>query len=77
MSLVKTTRDRAFISMLIDSGGRLSEICSIGEPQILWDRHVARTIAKGGREVMLTLSTTSEALLKDWFTECPPNGGSI
>ncbi len=70
------TRDRAIISTLVDSSGRLSEVSNINEGDILWDRHVIKVTAKGDREVLMPFSTATEALLRDWFTEYRPNGGS-
>jgi len=77
LSHVDNTRDRAIISTLIDSGGRLSEVSNIHEVDILWDKHVIRAIAKGKREVHMPFSRATETLLKDWLAEYHPNGGSI
>jgi len=77
LSHVDNTRDRAIISTLIDSSGRLSEVSNIDEGDILWDKHVIKATAKGDREVLMPFSTATETLLRDWFTEYHPNGGSI
>jgi len=74
---VDTTRDKAFLSTLIDSSGRLSEVCSINEADIAWDRQVIKVIGKGGREVLMPFSTATETLLRDWLAEYHPTGGSI
>jgi len=77
LSNIDNTRDRAIISTLIDSSGRLSEVSNIHEDDILWEKNVIKTIAKGGHEVSLPLSEASKLLIKDWLTEYQPNGGSI
>ncbi len=77
ISHVDFVRDRAIISLLIDSGGRLSEISEIYEDNILWDKRIIKVIAKGGHEVLMPFSPTTEALLKDWLAEYQPNGGTI
>ena len=77
LSHVDNTRDKAIISTLIDSGGRLSEVSNIYEDNILWDRGVIKVTAKGSREVLMPLSKTSEILIKDWLTEYRPNSGTI
>ena len=83
LSHVDNTRERALISTLIGSGGRLSEVSNISEASninkgdILWDRHVIKATAKGDREVLMPFSTATETLLRDWLTEYHPNGGSI
>ena len=74
---VENTRDRAVLSLLIDSGGRLSEVSNINEVDILWDKHLIRAIAKGGREVLMPFGKASEILIRDWLTEFHPNGVSI
>ncbi len=74
---VSNTRDRAIICTLIDSSGRLSEISNIHENDILWEKHMIKAIAKGGREVLMPLSVDTEILLRDWLAEYHPNGGSI
>ena len=74
---VSNTRDRAIICTLIDSSGRLSEISNIYENDILWEKHMIKAIAKGGREVLMPISVDTEILLRDWLAEYHPNGGSI
>ena len=77
LSHVSDTRDRAILSTLIDTSGRLSEVSNINEVDILWDKHVIKANAKGGREVLMPFSTTTKTLLRGWLTEYQPNGGPI
>ena len=77
LSQVDNTRDGAIISTLIDSRGRLAEISSICEGDILWDKSVIKAIAKGGQEVYMPFSPATGNLLREWFTEYNTNGGSI
>jgi len=77
LSHVKKTRDRAIISTLIDSGGRLSEVSHIEKRDIIWEKQVIKTVAKGGKEVLMPLSEASEALIRDVLQESPSDGGNI
>lgn len=78
LSHVNDSRGRALIACLIDSSGRLSEVSNIYEPDISWGPpRTIKCIAKGGKEVLMPFSAATETLLRDWFAEHPPNGGSI
>jgi integrase len=77
LSHVHGPEDRAIISMLYDSSGRLAEVSGVAEPDILWDRHRIKVKAKGGKEVLMPLGEASEILIKDWLTEYNPNGGRL
>ena len=77
LSHVESTRDKAILSLLIDSGGRLSEISNIKETDIDWDKGLIKAIAKGNREVLMPFGKASEILLKDWLTEYSPGSGVI
>jgi integrase len=70
-------RDGAIICVLIDSGGRLNEVGSIREPDILWEEHCIRAVAKGGDEVLMPLGPESDIALHAWLSEYSPNGGPI
>jgi integrase len=77
ISRAPTKRDRAIISTLSDSSGRLTEVSRICENDILWDKCAIKVLAKGGREVLMPFSKTTEIFLKDWLAEYHPNGGPI
>jgi integrase len=77
LSHVDNTRDKAILSLLIDSGGRLSEISNIREADIDWDKHLIKAIAKGNREVLMPFGKASEILLKDWLVEYSGSDGVI
>jgi len=74
---VDNARDAAIIGVLIDTGGRRSEISNIRLSDILWERHSIRAIAKGDREVLMPLGELSENLLKQWLTEYQPGDGIV
>ncbi len=77
LSFVKTTEDRAIISTLIDSSGRLSEVSNIEVADILWEKHVVKAKAKGGFEIFMSLSAASETLIRAWLDEAHITEGRI
>ena len=77
LSYVSNTRDRAIISTLTDSSGRLAEVSRIAEGDIMWDKRAIKVIAKGGLEVFMPFSEATEILLRHWLSEYRPNGGPI
>jgi len=50
IGFVSSTRDKAIISLLADSGIRLSEVASIRADDIDWDNHTVIIWGKGGRQ---------------------------
>jgi integrase len=57
-------RDRCIVSLLFDSGLRLSEICSIKTSNIDWASNTLRVIVKGNREEKAAFTPKTAALLK-------------
>ena len=73
----ETIRDKAIISLFVESGLRLTELVGIKSQNIDWDRRTIRIIGKGNKEGFAPFGELSEGYLKLWFAEYQPNGGSI
>jgi len=57
-------RDQAIISLLFDSGLRLSEVASIKCSDIDWDSNIIRVIIKGGREDKAAFTSRTCAMVR-------------
>ena len=57
-------RDKSIVSLLFDSGLRLSEICSIRQNDIDWSNNTLRVIVKGNREEKAAFTPKTAILLK-------------
>ena len=62
---VDCTRDRAIISLLADSGLRLSELANIKVSDIDWQHRLIKVICKGNKEGLAPFGKRTEALLKE------------
>jgi len=63
------TRDRAIISLLADSGLRLSELANIKVSDIDWQHRLIKVICKGNKEGLAPFGKRTEALLKELVKE--------
>ncbi|MDM7940085.1 MAG: tyrosine-type recombinase/integrase, partial [Methanothrix sp.] len=70
-------REKAIISVLTESGLRLSELAGIEAGDIDWERHTIRVIGKGKKEAYAPFGVQSEGYLRAWLSEFEPNGGNI
>ena len=57
-------RDKCIVSLLFDSGLRLSEICSIKPDYIDWSNNTLKVVVKGNREEKAAFTPKTAALLK-------------
>jgi len=58
-------RDKSIVSLLFDSGLRLSELCSINPSDIDWNSNTLRVIVKGNREAKAAFTPKTAKLLKE------------
>ena len=58
-------RDKTIVSLLFDSGLRLSELCSIKASDIDWSNNTLRVVVKGNREAKAAFTPTTATLLRD------------
>jgi integrase/recombinase XerD len=62
-----TNRDRAIISLFVDSGLRLSELANIKARDIDWQQRLIRVKCKGNKEGYAVFGERTAKLLKEWF----------
>ena len=74
ISMAHSTRDRAVISLLVESGLRLSELVNISPQHIDWDNRTIRVLGKGRKEGYAPFGELSGRYLKEWLSEYQPNG---
>jgi len=67
-------RDKAIISLFVDSGLRLSELAAINPSDIDWGHRLIKVKCKGSREGLAVFGERTESLLKEWLSGHSPNG---
>jgi integrase len=65
-------RDKAIISLFVESGLRLSELTNITAKDIDWSSRTIRVIGKGRKEALAPFGELSDRYLREWLAECPP-----
>ncbi len=68
---VSNNRDKAIISLLADSGLRLSELANINPLNIDWEHRLIRVVCKGNKEGYAPFGHRTRELLKEWFAQRP------
>jgi integrase len=61
-------RDKCIVSLLFDSGLRLSEMCAIQPDDIDWSTYTIRVVVKGGREAKAPFTPRTAALLNQYMS---------
>ena len=69
-----SVRDKAIISLFIESGLRLSELAAIKLSDIDWKNRTIKTIGKGNKEGYAPFGSISERYLRAWLAEYQPYG---
>jgi len=68
MDAADNLRDRAIISLLFDSGLRLSEVASIRTSDIDWSSNTLRVVVKGNREAKAVFTDRTASLLREYLS---------
>lgn len=66
---VDNVRDRAIISLLTESGLRLSEATNIKPQDIDWDNRIIKVRVKGQREAFATFGDMTDKYIRDWLSQ--------
>jgi site-specific recombinase XerD len=74
IAVAESVRDKAIISLLADSGLRLSELASIDPKNIDWEHRLIKVVCKGNREGLAPFGARTEALLREWLSQHEANG---
>jgi integrase len=67
-------RDKAIVSLLTESGLRLSELTDIKPYNIDWTNRTIRVIGKSNKEAMAPFGPLTEHYLQAWLNEYEPEG---
>lgn len=60
-------RDVAIIFLLLDTGIRASELCSIKQHDVLWNQQLVKVLGKGNKERIIPFSTACKDALLTYF----------
>ncbi len=77
LEATETLRDRCIVSLLFDSGLRLSEICAIKHDDIDWSTNTLRVVVKGNREAKAAFTPRTATLLRAYLEDNSDNQGSL
>ena len=73
----ESSRDRCIVSLLIDSGLRLSEICSVKSSDIDWNTNTLRVVVKSNREAKAAFTPNTATLLREYLASYGHDSDSI
>jgi len=65
---------RAFISLGVESGGRLTELANIKLRDIDWKHRAIRILGKGRKEGYMPFGPCADRYLREWLSEHRPGG---
>ncbi len=74
LAQVHSIRDKAIISLLTESGLRISELAQIKPEDIDWENRIIRVLGKGRKEAYATFGDSSERYLREWLSNRNTNG---
>jgi integrase len=77
LKATETLRDTCIVSLLFDSGLRLSELCSIKPSHIDWGTNTLRVVVKGNREAKAAFTPMTATLLKEHIATNGHNHDSL
>jgi integrase/recombinase XerD len=67
IDLAQTPFEKVFVTLLFDTGARISEILNLETSDIDWQNRYVHVTLKGGMEADYMLSDTGVAALKEWL----------
>lgn len=67
-----STRDKAMVSLFVESGMRLSELANIRVPHIDWEARIIKVVGKGNKEGYAPFGSSTEKYLRAWLHEYQP-----
>ena len=65
LEATESLRDRCIVSLLFDSGLRLSELCAIKPGDIDWSNNTIKAVVKGNREAKAVFTSRTATILKE------------
>jgi site-specific recombinase XerD len=67
-------RDKAIISLFVDSGLRLSELANIKPENIDWENRLIKVVCKGNKEGLAPFGERTEKLMREWLSQYQADG---
>ncbi len=67
LKAAENQRDRCIVSLLFDSGLRLSELCAIKPSDMDWSNNTIRVVVKGSREAKAAFTSRTATLLQEFL----------
>ncbi|MFO8100851.1 MAG: tyrosine-type recombinase/integrase [Dehalococcoidia bacterium] len=68
----ENVRDKAIISLFVESGLRLAELAAIKTSDINWKERLIKVRCKGQKDTWATYGESTESFLKQWLKEYDP-----
>lgn len=66
-----TARNKSIMALMLDSGLRQNEVCTLDKKGLDFDRSVLQVTGKGSKERLVPLGYISKMLLQDYLSQCP------
>lgn len=66
-----TSRNRAIVALMLDSGLRQNEVCTLLNYDIQFDNKMLKVCGKGSKERMIPIGKITIHYLKEYLTLCP------
>lgn len=66
-----TARNKAIIALMLDSGLRQNEVCTLVKKGLDFDRGALQVTGKGCKDRLVPLGYISKMLLEDYLSQCP------
>lgn len=66
-----TARNKAMISLMLDSGLRQNEVCTLQANDISWERGTVKVLGKGNKERIVPIGNLSKHYMRQYSQLCP------
>ena len=66
-----TSRNRAIVALMLDSGLRQNEVCTLKTSNIQFENKMLKVLGKGAKERMVPIGSITRHYLKEYLASCP------
>lgn len=66
-----TSRNRALVALMLDSGLRQNEVCTLLTSNIQFENKMLKVLGKGSKERMVPIGKITRHYLKEYLASCP------
>ena len=66
-----TARNRAMVALMLDSGLRQNEVCTLQSADISWQQHTLKITGKGNKERIVPFGQLSKRFMTEYRQLCP------